>query len=62
MKKPIIKCVYVHGRGVGLFTGTDAQIKRRLGTENVERIRPAKAKDIAYVKAMGGFVPDGRAA
>jgi hypothetical protein len=51
------------GCGVCLSEGKDEdetyeRVLREVGTRNgVQEIREATASDIAYVKAMGGYVP-----
>jgi len=62
MKMPRKKTIYyigLDGAYCGLTTDSKRETLRRLGTENVATFRPATAEDIASVKAMGGFVPDG---
>lgn len=46
----------------GLTTDTPAQVLRREGTGNVRLVRPATAKDVAWIRGMGGNVPQGRIA
>lgn len=58
-KKPIIQYIDLHGLGCALSADTPSQILRREGYANVRSIRPATSKDVAWVKAMGGYVPDG---
>ncbi len=58
MRSKQIYYAEVFGKGCCLTTETKAQLIKREGTENVERFRPATKQDIAWVKAMGGYVPD----
>ncbi len=59
MSKAILKYVSTDF-GCTIRTGSVSQIRSRIGTDNVREIRLATEKDVAYVKHMGGFVPDGR--
>lgn len=60
MAKPIIQYVERFGGGCGLKTGSRRQIEREMGTDNVRLIRNATEEDVSWVRAMGGYVPDGR--
>lgn len=62
MSKPIIRYIELYGGGCGLRAESPASIYRSEGTSNVRLVRNATEKDIVYVKAMGGHVPDGRIA
>ena len=46
----------------GLSNDTPAQILRREGSANVKHIHLATEKDVAWIRGMGGKVPDGRIA
>ena len=52
----------VTDRGCGIRNARDEdaawfQLEREVGVNNVREVRPATADDIAYVEAMGGYVP-----
>ena len=35
-----------------------AEFKAEVGWSNYESVKQAKAKDVAYVKSMGGYIPE----
>lgn len=59
MRRRTIMYISLHGTGCGLSTDSEKEIFRREGTSNVREVRPATQKDVDWVKAMGGYVPDG---
>lgn len=59
---PVIKYVSLWNNRCGLSIEPKRNILRAEGTENVKEIRNATAKDVAWVRAMGGHVPRGRVA
>ena len=61
MAKPIIKYVSLR-HGCKLSCDTPDQILRSEGSNNVEYVRNATSEEVAWIKAMGGNVPDGRIA
>jgi hypothetical protein len=61
-RKRVIRYFEFYGSGCGLSTDMPTQIVRRYGTANVRLIRNATEKDVAWVRGMGGAVPDGRIA
>ena len=62
MRKPTIRYVELAGLGCGLSTDSERNILRREGTSNVRRISNATKENVEWVRAMGGYVPDGRIA
>lgn len=62
MSKPIIKAIELHIGGIGLSIYSKSTILICEGTANVRSIHNATKKDVEWVKAMGGYVPDGRIA
>lgn len=60
MSKPVIKYISLWGGGCGLSTSSKSEILRSHGTANVQLVRPATQKDVEWVRAFGGYVPDGR--
>jgi len=44
----------------GLSNDTEASIRRQEGSNNIKRITKATKDQIAWVRAMGGYVPENR--
>jgi hypothetical protein len=59
--KPALKYVSTDF-GCSIRIGPDSQIIREIGTAHIKGIRFATEKDVAWVRGMGGRVPDGRIA
>lgn len=59
MNKKVIKYISLRS-GCGLSTKSPEQILREEGSNNVQYVRDATAKDVEWIRAMGGYVPDGR--
>ena len=58
-KRPILATRLIGG-GIGLSNETRATILREEGTANVASIKLATQADIDHVRAMGGYIPNGR--
>lgn len=61
MSKKIIKYISLKS-GCGLSTKSPEQILREEGSNNVEFVRNATADEVDWIRAMGGYVPEGRIA
>lgn len=48
--------------GACLRVGSVEQIRNSIGRENVHSVRNATDEDVAWVRCMGGKIPDGRIA
>jgi hypothetical protein len=57
--KKVIQYISLDNGRCGLSTESPRDILHRIGTENVRAIRPASQKEVDWVRAMGGDVPDG---
>lgn len=60
MSKPIIRYIELTNGRCGLSIETALQIRREEGSRNVKNITNATAKQVEWVRGMGGLVPDGR--
>jgi hypothetical protein len=60
MRKPILRYVELYSGHCTIETGSNSEIIRRLGCFNVKFVRAATKKDVEWVKAFGGHVPDGK--
>lgn len=59
MSKPFLMCVELRS-GIGIRAESRRNILKQYGTVNVMDIHYATQKEIEWVRAMGGFVPEGR--
>jgi hypothetical protein len=55
---PVLLYVVLENGRCGLTTDSRTEVLRKQGTFNVQHIRPATEKDVAWVQGMGGAVPE----
>ncbi len=60
--KPIIRYIELWCGRCGLSNSSVASIYSEQGRANVRSVRNATEQEVAWVRGMGGYVPEGRIA